>query len=300
MPLVDRNFKIQMKAERIAKVIARAGICSRRDAEKWIKAGRIVLNGRVLDDPATLVKSEDKIFIDGELLPRPEKLRVWRYYKPAGLLTTHNDPEGRPNLFDSLPNNLPRVISIGRLDLTSEGLLLLTNDGGFARELELPSNSWSRRYRVRINGQPDREILADLINGITIDGVRYKSIQAELDRQQGSNAWLTVSLIEGKNREIRRIMEYFNWQVNRLIRTSYGPFQLGSLKKGEVDEVRGKVLREQMGIQDRSGFAEKSQKKFYRPAVSRRKLNDNKKKFNANKFSKSKLQIMQKNKYTRK
>jgi 23S rRNA pseudouridine2605 synthase len=215
-----------------------------------------------------VVSHNNKIVVDGELLPGAEKLKVWRYHKPAGLLTTHNDPEGRPNLFDSLPNSLPRVISIGRLDLTSEGLLLLTNDGEFARELELPANSWLRRYRVRIHGRPDAKILSDLINGVTVDGVRYKSIQAELDRQQGANAWLTVSLLEGKNREIRRVMEHFGWHVSRLIRTAYGPFQLGALKKGEVDEVRSKVLKEQLGSQDRSGFAKKELKKSNRPPSS--------------------------------
>jgi 23S rRNA pseudouridine2605 synthase len=274
MLLAEGNVISPTKAERIAKVIARAGLCSRREAERWIASGRVILDGKVLNDPATLVTGENKIFIDGELLPQPEKLRVWRYYKPTGLLTTHNDPEGRPNLFDSLQDKLPRVISIGRLDLTSEGLLLLTNDGDLARELELPSNNWRRRYRVRINGRPDKKILADLSEGIAIDGVRYKSILATLDRQQGANAWLTVSLIEGKNREIRRIMEHFGWQVSRLIRTSYGPFQLGTLKKGEVEEVRSKVLREQLGTQDRSGFAMKSKKKTYHPSAAASKVNN--------------------------
>ena len=268
MPRAEKNPKIPVKSERIAKVIARAGLCSRREAERWISEGRVILDGKILDSPATVVSHNNKIVVDGELLPGAEKLKVWRYHKPAGLLTTHNDPEGRPNLFDSLPNSLPRVISIGRLDLTSEGLLLLTNDGEFARELELPANSWLRRYRVRIHGRPDAKILSDLINGVTVDGVRYKSIQAELDRQQGANAWLTVSLLEGKNREIRRVMEHFGWHVSRLIRTAYGPFQLGALKKGEVDEVRSKVLKEQLGSQDRSGFAKKELKKSNRPPSS--------------------------------
>lgn len=289
-----KNAKLPTKAERIAKVIARAGLCSRREAERWIATGRVILDGTVLDDPATLVTYENKILVDGELLPQPEKLKVWRYYKPAGLLATHNDPEGRPNLFDSLPDRLPRVISIGRLDLTSEGLLLLTNDGDLARELELPSNSWRRRYRVRINGRPDKRILADLNEGITIDGVRYKSIQAELDRQQGANAWLTVSLTEGKNREIRRIMEHFGWHVSRLIRTSYGPFQLGTLKKGEVVEIRDKVLKEQLGTHDRSGFAEKAKKKTYRPGIAGHKEDQSMRQGKFNKFSKTKLKNMQK------
>jgi 23S rRNA pseudouridine2605 synthase len=266
MPRAEGNSKCSVKAERIAKVIARAGLCSRREAERWILEGRVMLDGKVLKSPATVVTHNNKIVVDGELLPGAEKLKVWRYHKPAGLLTTHNDPEGRPNLFDSLHNNLPRVISIGRLDLTSEGLLLLTNDGELARELELPANSWLRRYRVRIHGRPDIKILNDLVNGVTVDGVRYKSIHAELDRQQGANAWLTISLIEGKNREIRRVMEHFGWQVSRLIRTAYGPFQLGALKKGEVDEVRSKVLKEQLGTQNRSGFAEKAKKILNRPS----------------------------------
>lgn len=266
MPRAEENSNFSVKAERIAKVIARAGLCSRREAERWILAGRVMLDGKVLESPATVVNHNNKIVVDGELLPGAEKLKVWRYHKPAGLLTTHNDPDGRPNLFDSLPDNLPRVISIGRLDLTSEGLLLLTNDGEFARELELPANSWLRRYRVRIHGRPDTKILNDLVDGVTVDGIRYKSIHAELDRQQGANAWLTVSLIEGKNREIRRVMEHFGWHVSRLIRTAYGPFQLGALKKGEVDEVRNKVLKEQLGTQNRFGFAEKDKKKLTRPS----------------------------------
>jgi 23S rRNA pseudouridine2605 synthase len=282
----ETNSEKSVKAERIAKVIARAGLCSRREAERWISEGRVMLDGKVLDSPAITVTHNNKIVVDGELLPGPEKLKVWRYHKPVGLLTTHKDPEGRPNLFDSLPNDLPRVISIGRLDLTSEGLLLLTNDGELARELELPVNSWLRRYRVRVHGRPDKKTLNDLINGVTIDGVHYKSIQAELDRQQGANAWLTVSLVEGKNREIRRVMEYFGWHVSRLIRTAYGPFQLGALKKGEVDEVRGKVLKEQLGVQDRSGFAEKVQKKSYRSSDTRDKKSNSRKSYRHDKLSK--------------
>jgi len=266
MPRAKKFIETDAKAERIAKVIARAGLCSRREAERWILEGRVILDGKVLESPATVVTLQNKIVVDGELLPIAEKLKVWRYYKPAGLLTTHDDPKGRPNIFDSLPNNLPRVISVGRLDLNSEGLLLLTNDGELARELELPANNWLRRYRVRIHGHPEEKILNDLINGITIDGTRYKSIKAKLDRQQGANAWLTVSLIEGKNREIRRVMQHFDWNVSRLIRTAYGPFQLGALKRGEVDEVRSKVLKEQLGTQNRSGFAGKGQKKSRRLA----------------------------------
>jgi 23S rRNA pseudouridine2605 synthase len=271
MPHAKINPEKSDKPERIAKVIARAGLCSRREAERWIADGRVKLDGKVLESPAITVTSANQIIVDGELLPGAEKQKVWRYHKPSGLLTTHNDPEGRPNLFDSLPNDMPRVISIGRLDLSSEGLLLLTNDGELARELELPANGWLRRYRVRIHGRPDEKTLSDLINGVTVDGVRYKSIQAELDRQQGANAWLTVSLIEGKNREIRRVMEHLGWTVSRLIRISYGPFQLGSLAKGEVEEVRGKVLKDQLGGLDRSGFAVKSEKQARRPKDNRDK-----------------------------
>jgi 23S rRNA pseudouridine2605 synthase len=257
------------KSERIAKVIARAGLCSRREAERWIAEGRVRLDGKILNSPAVTVTPVNQIIVDGEPLPGAVKQKIWRYHKPAGLLTTHNDPEGRPNLFDSLPADMPRVISIGRLDLNSEGLLLLTNDGELSRELELPASGWLRRYRVRIHGRPDDEKLSNLAKGVTIDGIRYRSIQAELDRQQGANAWLTVSLIEGKNREIRRVMEHLGWTVSRLIRISYGPFQLGSLEKGDVEEVRGKVLKDQLGGLDRSGFAEKSEKKARRPADKR-------------------------------
>ncbi len=269
MPRAKTNPDKVSKPERIAKVIARAGLCSRREAERWIADGRVVVDGNVLDSPAFTVTSDNLIIVDGEPLPGAEKQKVWRYHKPPGLLTTHNDPEGRPNIFESLPDEMPRVISIGRLDLNSEGLLLLTNDGELARELELPASGWLRRYRVRVHGRPDAKTLNSLANGVTVDGIRYKSIQAELDRQQGANAWLTVSLIEGKNREIRRVMEHLGWTVSRLIRTSYGPFQLGSLAKGEVEEVRGKVLKDQLGGIDRSGFAEKTEKQARRPADKR-------------------------------
>ena len=259
------------KPERIAKVIARAGLCSRREAERWIETGRVKLDGKVLESPAVTVTATSKIIVDGEPLPLKDEQKVWRYHKPAGLLTTHSDPEGRPNLFDSLPEDMPRVISVGRLDLSSEGLLLLTNDGELARQLELPASGWLRRYRVRVHGRVDEKILDELINGVTIDGVHYKSIQATLDRQQGANAWLTVSLIEGKNREIRRVMEHLGWSVSRLIRTAYGPFQLGKLAKGNVEEVRGKVLKDQLSGRDRSGFAAKTEKSARRPADKRTK-----------------------------
>lgn len=233
--------------ERIAKRLARAGLCSRREAERWIEQGRVAVNGKVLESPACVVGAGDIIVVDGAPLSEPEPTRLWRYHKPAGLVTTHKDPEGRNTVFDRLPASLPRVISVGRLDLNSEGLLLLTNDGELARKLELPSNAWVRRYRVRVNGAVTEAALARLEAGVTVDGIAYGSINAVLDRQQGANAWLTVSLREGKNREIRKVMEHLGWPVSRLIRVAYGPFQLGTLAEGTVEEVPGKVLREQMG-----------------------------------------------------
>lgn len=235
------------EGERIAKRLARAGLCSRREAERWVEKGRVSVNGKTLDSPACVVGPGDIVLVDGTPLSEPEKTRLWRYHKPAGLVTTHRDPEGRPTVFEHLPDGMPRVISVGRLDLNSEGLLLLTNDGELARKLELPSNAWLRRYRVRVHGEVNEDALARLENGITIDGMEYGPISATLDRRQGANAWLSVSLREGKNREIRRVMEYLGWPVSRLIRVSYGPFQLGTLAEGAADEVAGKVLREQMG-----------------------------------------------------
>lgn len=235
------------KGERIAKAIARAGICSRRDAERYIEQGRVAVNGTVLTTPAFLVKESDAVFVDGKPLPAKEKTRVWRYNKPVGLVTSHKDPEGRPTVFDSLPETMPRVISVGRLDLNSEGLLLLTNDGEFARKMELPATGWVRRYRVRIHGEMTPEILKKLEDGVTVEGVRYAGVQAVVDKKQGSNTWLTVALKEGKNREIRRLMESFGFQVTRLIRISYGPFQLGNLETGQTDEISGKALQEQVG-----------------------------------------------------
>jgi len=235
------------KGERIAKRLARAGLCSRREAERWIEAGRVVVNGHKLDSPACVVAPEDLILVDGKPLAEPERTRLWRYHKPAGLVTTHKDPEGRPTVFQHLPDSMPRVISVGRLDLNSEGLLLLTNDGELARRLELPSNAWVRRYRVRVHGEVSADALARLEKGVTVEGVAYGAIKATLDRQQGANAWLTVSLQEGKNREIRKVMEHLGWPVTRLIRVAYGPFQLGTLDEGGTEEVPGKVLREQLG-----------------------------------------------------
>lgn len=237
----------QHPGERVAKWLARAGLCSRREAERWIAAGRVAVDGRVLDDPAMNVDAAERIVVDGKPLPDPERTRLWRYHKPRGLVTTHRDPQGRPTVFDALPADLPRVISVGRLDVSSEGLLLLTNDGALARRLELPATGWVRRYRVRVHGQVDPERLLPLANGITIDGVQYGPVIAILQRQQGDNAWLTLSIREGKNREVRRVCEHLGWPVTRLIRIAFGPFQLGQLERGAVDEVTGKVLRDQLG-----------------------------------------------------
>lgn len=242
------------KGERIAKRLARAGVCSRRDAEKLIAEGRVVVNGSKLDTPAFLVKDGDLVVVDGKPVGEPERARVWRYHKPAGLVTTHKDPQGRPTVFDKLPVDLPRVISVGRLDLNSEGLLLLTNDGALARSLELPAAGWVRRYRVRVHGVIDPERLLVLEKGVTVEDVKYGPIKAILDRQQGANAWLTVSLKEGKNREIRKVMEFMGWPVSRLIRVAYGPFQLGSLPEGAVEEVPAKVVKDQLGHNE-SGWA---------------------------------------------
>jgi 23S rRNA pseudouridine2605 synthase len=236
------------KGERIAKWLARAGVASRRDAERLIAEGKVKLNGKVVETPATFVAEGDKVSVEGKPVAQPERTRLFRYHKPDGLVTTHRDPQGRPTVFEKLPPGLPRVVSIGRLDLTSEGLLLLTNDGALARKLELPSNGWLRRYRVRVHGALDERKLAHLARGITIDGVAYGPIEAGLDSRQGANAWLTVSMKEGKNREVRRVMAHLGLQVTRLIRVAYGPFQLGALPRGGVEEVHPRILRDQLGI----------------------------------------------------
>ncbi|MEK9967500.1 MAG: pseudouridine synthase [Ferrovibrio sp.] len=233
--------------ERIAKRMARAGLCSRRDAERWIAEGRVMVNGKKLDTPACVVGPDDQIVVDGRPLAGAAKTQLWLYHKPRGLMTTHRDPQGRPTVFDNLPTGMPRVISVGRLDFNSEGLLLLTNDGELARKLELPSTGWVRRYRVRVNGLPHKQHLAELEKGITIEGVAYGPITASVERSQGDNAWLIVSLREGKNREVRRVMEHLGHQVSRLIRVAYGPFQIGTIEPGKVKEVPGKVIREQLG-----------------------------------------------------
>ena len=237
----------EAKGERIAKRIARAGICSRRDAERMIEAGRVKVNGKVLQSPAFTVTASDKIQVDGNALPQAEVTRLWRYHKPSGLVTSHKDPEGRPTVFEKLPRELPRLISVGRLDLNTEGLLLLTNDGELARRLELPSTGWLRRYRVRAHGKIEQPQLDQLEKGIEIDGIRYGEISARLDKVQGGNVWLTLALREGKNREVKRVLEHLGLQVNRLLRLSYGPFQLGDLARGEVAEVPRRVLQDQLG-----------------------------------------------------
>ena len=233
--------------ERIAKVIARAGICSRRDAERLIEEGKVSVNGKVLESPALNVTGRDRITVNGETLPQFEPTRLWRYHKPAGLVTTARDPEGRTTVFERLPAGMPRVVSVGRLDINTEGLLLLTNDGELARLLELPATGWTRRYRVRAWGDITQEQLDKLTDGIEVEGVRYGPIEAKLDKVQGSNVWLTVGLKEGKNREVKRVLGALGLSVNRLIRLSFGPFQIGDLAEGEVAQVPNRVLMDQLG-----------------------------------------------------
>jgi 23S rRNA pseudouridine2605 synthase len=234
------------RGERIAKWLAHAGVASRRDAEKLLADGKVRLNNTAVSHPATFVLAGDLVTVDGALVEPPGRARLWRYHKPAGLVTTHRDPEDRPTVFGRLPPSLPRVVSVGRLDLNSEGLLLLTNDGGLARRLELPANGWLRRYRVRVFGVPDAGRLAALAHGVTIEGQKYGPIEAGLDSRKGDNCWLTVALREGRNREIRKVMAHLGFQVSRLIRVAYGPFQLGLLPPNSVEEVPAKVLREQL------------------------------------------------------
>ena len=247
-PSQTENTKDPAKGDRIAKVLARAGVASRRDAERMIEAGRVAVNGAVITSPALNVTNKDEILVDDVPLADPEPPRLWLYHKPTGLVTSARDEKGRDTVFDALPEDLPRVMSVGRLDLNSEGLLLLTNDGELKRKLELPSTGWTRKYRVRVNGKPHDEMMAPVRKGITIDGERFQPMSVSIDRQQGANAWLTVALKEGKNREIRRAMEAVGLSVNRLMRISYGPFQLGTLAAGEVEELRPRVLRDQLGL----------------------------------------------------
>jgi len=235
------------EGERIAKVIARAGLCSRRDAERWIADGRVSVNGKMLDTPAFTVGPADKILVDGRALPAAEAARLFLYHKPAGLVTSARDEKGRPTVFAHLPPGLPRVVSVGRLDLDSEGLLLLTNDGGLARYLELPANALQRRYRVRVHGDVNPAALARLAQGVTVEGVRYGPIEARIEGGRGgTNSWVAVVLKDGKNREVRKVMAHIGLQVNRLIRTAYGPFQLGSLPPGEATEVPPNTLKEKL------------------------------------------------------
>jgi 23S rRNA pseudouridine2605 synthase len=234
--------------ERIAKVLARRGVASRRGAEAMIAEGRVAVNGRVIESPALNVTPRDVITVDGQPLAEAEPSRLWLYHKPQGLVTTEKDEKGRATVFAALPPEMGRVVSVGRLDLNSEGLLLLTNDGELKRRLELPSTGWLRKYRVRVHGMPSEAALEPLRQGITVDGERFQPMEVSLDRQQGANAWLTVGLREGKNREVRRAMEAVGLTVNRLIRISYGPFRLGELKPGQVEEVRRKMLRDQLGL----------------------------------------------------
>jgi 23S rRNA pseudouridine2605 synthase len=232
---------------RIAKALARAGLCSRREAERWIGEGRVTVNGQLLKSPARDVSQSDRILVDGKPLPSVEPPRLWRYHKPKGQVTTHRDPQGRATVFDALPEHLPRVISVGRLDFNTEGLLLLTNDGDLARHLELPATGWLRRYRVRAHGEVTQEALDKLKAGIELGGIRYGPIEATLDKVQGANVWLSIGLREGKNREVRTVLESLGLGVNRLIRISFGPFQLLDLEPGAVEPVKRRVLIEQLG-----------------------------------------------------
>jgi len=244
---MDKQNEHPPAGERIAKVIARAGLASRREAEAWIAAGRVAVNGKLVASPALNVGARDRIEVDGQPLPMRERTRLFLYHKQRGLLTTHADPGGRPTIFSVLPKELPRLISVGRLDLNTEGLLLLTNDGGLARALELPATGWLRRYRVRAHGSVAQAQLDALRRGITIDGVRYGEIEATVDRAQGSNVWLTFAIREGKNREVKNVLGHLGLAVNRLIRVSFGPFRLGDLSEGAIEEVKTRTLRDQLG-----------------------------------------------------
>jgi 23S rRNA pseudouridine2605 synthase len=253
--------------ERIAKRLARAGLCSRRDAERWIADGRVKVDGVVLQTPAFVVTDQSRIEVDGKPLPQAERARLWRYHKPPSEMVTARDPEGRRTIFEALPKTMPRVVTIGRLDFMSEGLLLLTNDGGLARRLELPANAWTRRYRARVHGEVNPERLAALANGITIEGVRYGAIEARLDRQQRTNAWIELALTEGKNREVRRVLAHLDLPVMRLIRVAFGPLYLGELERGEVQEVPAQALDSLFGVKAprKEGWAKPSPRPNARP-----------------------------------
>ncbi len=247
--------------DRIAKVLARAGVASRRAAERMIEEGRVRVNGRLIDSPALNVTPEDRLEVDGTPVGAPEPVRLWLYHKPQGLITTERDEAGRPTVFAALPDDMPRVMSVGRLDINSEGLLLLTNDGAIKRRLELPSTGWLRRYRVRVKGRPDEAMLEPLRRGLLLEGERFQPMEVTIDRQQGANAWLTVAIREGRNREVRRAMEAVGLPVNRLIRVSYGPFRLGDLAPGAVEEVRPRVVRDQLGLGEKPGAAKRKERK---------------------------------------
>lgn len=240
----ERSYKAKDRVgkERIAKFLSRAGVASRRESERLIEAGRIALNGVVVTHPATLVDTDDALAVDGKAVAGREQSKIWRYHKPVGLVTTARDPQGRPTVFAALPKTLPRLISVGRLDINTEGLLLLTNDGELARYLEHPVQEISRTYRIRAHGNADEAAIGKLAKGITVDGVRYRPVQTSLDSRQGGNCWLTMTLREGKNREIKKLLEQIGLQVTRLIRTAYGPFQLGRLTQGAVEEVPRRML----------------------------------------------------------
>ena len=260
--MTDKTPQAQKSSERIAKVMARSGLCSRRDAERMIVEGRVKLNGSVLTTPAITVGPSDRIEVNGEPLAGRERTRLWLFHKPKGLVTSHKDPQGRNTVFDALPAELPRVVSVGRLDLNTEGLLLLTTDGELARHLELPSTGWLRRYRVRAHGRVTQAALDGLAKGVTIDGVHYGPVEAKIDREQGSNVWLTLGLREGKNREVKRLAEALRLTVNRLIRISFGPFALGDLPSGQVSEIKQRVLMDQLGakLADELGLSSENQR----------------------------------------
>lgn len=233
--------------ERIAKRMARAGLCSRRQAETWIEAGRVKVNGKLLTTPAFTVTDRDKVEVDGKLISQKERTRLWLFHKPSGTVTTNSDPDGRKTIFEHMPEDLPRVMTVGRLDINTEGLLLMTNDGGLSRVLELPATGWLRKYRVRVHGKVDERELEKLKDGIAVEGVLYGSIEAHVEHEQGTNSWLSVSLREGKNREIKKVLGALGLEVTRLIRISFGPFQLSDLPRGAVREIRSRMLRDQLG-----------------------------------------------------
>ncbi|MCK1719430.1 pseudouridine synthase [Bradyrhizobium sp. 141] len=287
-PRREEEPKPKKAGERIAKALARAGLASRRDAEEMVTQGRVTVNGRVINSPALDITKNDVVLVDGKPLPERERTRLFLYHKPRGLMTTHDDPEGRPTVFDNLPEGLPRLISVGRLDFNTEGLLLLTNDGGLARTLELPDTGWLRRYRVRAHGDVTQAQLDELKNGIEVEGVKYGPIEATLERDQGANVWLVFAIREGKNREVRNVCAHLGLEVNRLIRVSYGPFQLGEVPEGQVEEIKSRVLRDQLGdkvieksgaqfdVPQKSASSDDDAPREKKPASKRGVINDRK------------------------